>query len=246
MPLLRGTRRFEHIPPYRSETHTMSPQAGFVLINEIVPRLRSAIPHAVSPVGCEDLAELVQDGTAIAASILHNAEAAGKQVSAGNVAYYAIQHLRSGRRSTGSSVVDVMQPAAQLTGRTQVVSLEALVPTEQGDNETYTLGDMLSRDCEDPAIMATRRLDWQCFCETQPARNRDILECTAVGEPLTIVASKHGVSRSALQANKDVLARQIMAFMGQDILQEVARQPLWQHNLAAHRERNAWRKGAKD
>jgi hypothetical protein len=222
----------------------MSPEAGWLLQEKVVPRLRSAIPVAVHCVGCEDPEELVQDGTAIAARMLHNAEAAGKQVTAGNIAYYAIQHLKSGRRSTGSSVVDVMQPATQVSGRTQVVSLEALVPTEGADNETFTLGDALSNDHEDPAMIATRRLDWDSFCESQSLRNRAILECTVAGEPLTDLARRHRVSRSSVQANKNALAREIKAFMGQDILQETARQPLWKHNLAANRERFAWRKGA--
>ncbi len=65
----------------------MSPEAGFVLMNEIVPRLKSAIPHAVCLVGCEDAQELIQDATAFAAKLLHNAEAAGKKVTAGNIVY---------------------------------------------------------------------------------------------------------------------------------------------------------------
>src|ERR1700722_11842198 len=76
----------------------MSPQAGFILHEQVVPRLRSAVPHAVHCVGCEDAEELVQDGTAMAARMLDSAEKAGKQVTPGNVAYYAIQHLKSGRR----------------------------------------------------------------------------------------------------------------------------------------------------
>ncbi len=222
----------------------MSPQAGFVLINEVVPRLRSAIPKVVCPVGCEDAAELVQDGIALAARMLHSAEAAGKQVTAGNIAYYVIQHLKSGRRSTGFSTIDVMQPATQLNGRTQVVSLDEIVPMEGVDNETFTLGDVLSNDREDPGMIATRRLDWGSFCKTQPARNRAILRFTAAGEPLTKVARRHRVSRSSVQANKQALAREIRQFMGQDILKETARLPMWKHNLAANRERFAWRKGA--
>jgi hypothetical protein len=45
----------------------MSPQAGWTLQEEVVPRLRSAIPRCVHCVGAEDHEELVQDATAIAA-----------------------------------------------------------------------------------------------------------------------------------------------------------------------------------
>jgi hypothetical protein len=41
-------------------------------------------------VGCEDAEELIQNATAIAAGILHQAEAAGKKVAAASVAYYSI------------------------------------------------------------------------------------------------------------------------------------------------------------
>ena len=39
----------------------MSPQAGWILQEEIVPRLRSAIPRNVNQVGSEDAEELIQD-----------------------------------------------------------------------------------------------------------------------------------------------------------------------------------------
>ncbi len=214
-------------------------------MNEVVPRLRSAIPNVISPVGCEDLAELVQDGTAIAARMLHSAETAGKQVTPGNIAYYAIQHLKSGRRSTGSSVVDVMATGTQLNGHTQVVSLDEIVLMGGIDNETFTLGDVLSNDREDPAMIATRRLDWDSFGQTQPLRNRAIIGCTAAGEPLTKLARRHRVSRSSIQSNKNALAREIKQFMGENILEQTARLPLWKHNLAANREKFAWRKADK-
>ena len=65
----------------------MSPQAGEMLLHEVVPRIASAIPIAVSHVGCEDREELVQGGTVMAARILANANRNGKKVTAGNVAY---------------------------------------------------------------------------------------------------------------------------------------------------------------
>ena len=65
----------------------MSPQVGFLLQDQVVPRLRSAIPNALSFIGCEDAEELIQDGTALAAQMMHNAEQAGKKVvrSAGEI-----------------------------------------------------------------------------------------------------------------------------------------------------------------
>jgi hypothetical protein len=91
----------------------MSPQAGAVLVEQIAPRLRSAIPHCVKTVGAEDGEELVQDGIAMAAKMLDTLERKGKQVTPGNVAYYCILHLKSGRRSHSAGRSDVMGSASR-------------------------------------------------------------------------------------------------------------------------------------
>ena len=46
----------------------MSPKAGFVLLDQIAPRLRATIPHVVRPTGSEDAEELLQDALAMPAS----------------------------------------------------------------------------------------------------------------------------------------------------------------------------------
>jgi len=55
----------------------MSPEASFLLQDQILPRLISAIPNIVSFIGSEDAHELIQDGTLIAAKMIHNANATG-------------------------------------------------------------------------------------------------------------------------------------------------------------------------
>src|SRR5258708_5817082 len=59
----------------------MSPIAGSLLIDEIIPRLRNSLPMAVLRIGSEDIEELIQDGTVLAAQILISAESKGKNVS---------------------------------------------------------------------------------------------------------------------------------------------------------------------
>ena len=56
----------------------MSPQASWILQEEVVPRLRSSIPRAVRCVGAEDAEELIQDATVIAAKMISRAESLGK------------------------------------------------------------------------------------------------------------------------------------------------------------------------
>jgi hypothetical protein len=94
----------------------MSPQAGFLLQTQLVPRLRSAIPIVVHCVGAGDAQELIQDATAMAAKLMHNVEAAGKKVTPGNIAFYTLQHIKSGRRPTRSSMSDVHGSGTQLAG----------------------------------------------------------------------------------------------------------------------------------
>ena len=56
----------------------MTVLAGKMLVDEIVPRLKVAIPKAVPHIGCEDHEELIQDATVTAAEMLIRAHAQGK------------------------------------------------------------------------------------------------------------------------------------------------------------------------
>jgi hypothetical protein len=140
----------------------MSPNAGKVLCSEIVPKIRAAIPAAVKPFGAEDVDELIQDTIAHAAAMLDSAEAAGKKITPGTVAYFAVKLTRSGRRSTGSNAMDVMSPGTQLSGRTRLTSFdEPLGCDDAGD--PITLADVLDNGRDDPSMLAARNLDWELF-----------------------------------------------------------------------------------
>jgi len=80
------------------------------LVNEILPRLRSAVPLVAHCVGAEDPEELIGDATLHAARILHSAESRGKTVSASSVAFYAIEHTRSGRHQIKKTPRNAPQP----------------------------------------------------------------------------------------------------------------------------------------
>src|ERR1035437_4403676 len=150
----------------------MSPRSGWLLVNEIVPRLRSTVPLVAHAVGAEDPEELIGDATLHAARILHSAESRGKTVSASSVAYYAIEHTRSGRRSCGNSCTDVMSAATQLQSRSRLESLETVVAEAQDTGgEIYLLHDVLSSEAEDPATKAMRNLDWQSLIAQLSARD---------------------------------------------------------------------------
>jgi hypothetical protein len=242
----------------------MSPQAGFLLQDQVLPRLISAIPQAVSFIGSEDAEELVQDGTLIAAQMIHNAEQAGKKVvrnpgagrsgarkvrtiSAGNVAFYTIQKLKCGRRSTGSSTVDVYGSGTQINGTTRLTSLDEAAPGASVDDvgEPLALHDVLSRDEEDPATKALRNIDYQTFMATLSAKGQAIINCLAEGKPLASLARRRHLNTSTLLYHKRRLADAIQDFMGSDILIQIRRKPNWKDSLDASRERLACREERK-
>jgi DNA-directed RNA polymerase specialized sigma24 family protein len=217
----------------------MSPQAGWLLQEEVIPRLRSAIPHQVNHVGSEDAEELIADGICMAARLLHNAEKANKTVTAGNIAYYTILHMKSGRRSTGHSNADVLGSATQLNGRSLPISFDEPVHEELELGEEFTVNDVLSFDEEDPAQKAARNMDWECFLTGLTAREKGVVEYLLAGRNLSELARTSGIDRSTIQSFKNRVADKILDYMGRDILVEIRRMPGWRNNLNANRERLA-------
>ncbi len=132
----------------------MSPQAGTLLLEQIAPRLRSVIPKVVHKAGAEDDEELVQDALVTAAQLLDAVERNGKTVPAGNIAYYTILHMKSGRRSQCRSRADTMAPGTQLDHKSSVLSMEEEVGYDPELDEPITLGELLTADREDPSMAA--------------------------------------------------------------------------------------------
>ncbi len=216
----------------------MSPQAGWLLVHEIIPRLRSSIPGAVRCVGAEDQEELVQDGTAIAAKMLHSAEASGKKFTPGNIAHYTVKHLRSGRRSTGFHKTDAHHPGAQLRGRSRMHSLDEPVQGEDSGEDSLTFNDVLASRADDPASEAGRRVDWQQLIAKLDNVACAILHALSNEQELTKLVPRLGLSRSSLQNHKARLAALVLEILGEDVLLVVQQRPGWLNNIAAARQRS--------
>ena len=54
-------------------------QIGELLLQEVAPRIRSAVPYCVRTVGCEDHEEIIQDTICMAAKLYDSAERAGSR-----------------------------------------------------------------------------------------------------------------------------------------------------------------------
>ena len=121
----------------------MSPRAGFVLLDQIEPRLRATMPY-IRGVGSEDTEELLQDALTVAAKMLHDLEERGKEVTPGNIAYYTILHMKSGRRSYSAGRTAVMNAGTQLDSNAMVLSFEEPAVYDPETDEEIPLGDMLA------------------------------------------------------------------------------------------------------
>jgi DNA-binding NarL/FixJ family response regulator len=222
----------------------MSPESGCLLLNEVAPRIASAARHCVRFVGAEDHQEVTQDAIAMAAKIVHNAEINHKKVTAGNVAYYALQHAKSGRRSVGHSSADVLGTATQLNGRSRVWSLEHPIPVADETHEEFAFAEMFESDQDDPSTLTARKLDWQSFMATQGDRAKAVIECMAEGRSLKSAADKLRLSPATMLYHKERLAKSIKEFMGEDVLAQAVKLPAWKTNLVAMREKHTC--GAQD
>ena len=212
-----------------------------MLQDQIIPRLKSAVPQAVCCVGSEDAGELIADGTAMAAKMLTNVERCKKTVTPGNVAFYTLQHLKSGRRSTGSSISDVYGSQTQLNGRTRLTSLEEIAGNVEELGEELLLHDVLSNNQEDPSMTAARKLDWQSFWSRLSKREKAMVQFVAEGKSLRKAARALRVSSSAVKNTKRDLALKLLDFMGADILVQVQRSPWWKKDLQAIQAKMACR-----
>jgi hypothetical protein len=221
----------------------MSPQAGWILQEEIYPRLCSAIPKAVLCVGAEDPQELIQDATVMAAKMIDRVESQGKlgKITASNIAYYTIQHLKSGRRANGTSSVDIMASATQLNGSSRLHSMNEVVSETEYGNEIFELQDVISNDHEDPSVQAARKMDWDMFLAQLSKIEKLVVEFICAGKSLREAGHKVGLSDSTMQNYRKKIAQKIIEFMGVHILRDIARIPDWRIGLDCERELMACR-----
>ena len=219
----------------------MSPKAGNVLLEQVAPRLRATISR-LPQVGADDHEELYQDGLAIAAQMLHSAEENEKEVTAGNIAYYATKQLACGRRSTYGGRVDALSSACQLDGNSEVIPLfvfqEDSAPLmDAGDDAVLSMGDLLAARIDDPAVAAARNLDWEAFLSEHEPLARQMVELLLAGEAVRDLKDIYGWSDSTLSNRKRAMAAELRECFGNDCLREVGREPAWFNDLRIGQER---------
>jgi hypothetical protein len=221
----------------------MSPAAGAMLLRQIVPLIAGAIARgAVKTVGCEDLEELKAEGCAMAASMLERAESRGKVVAPSSIAYYALQALKSGRRSGFAGRMDALCPSAALEGAVQLRSMDEGIGSDENDpDQEFTLHDVLAAKGEDTDVAAARELDWDAVTPQLDDRRRTILQGTAEGRGTLELASELDISPPRVCQVRESLGRYIVNAWGSNGLEDVTTATKWRAGLRAATERRACR-----
>lgn len=219
----------------------MSPSAGCLLVEQIAPRLRALVPKSVKPVGAEDSEELIQDAITIAAQMLHRVEQSGKKFTPGNIAYYAVLHMRSGRRSQGSSRIDTMAQGTQLDARSTVLSFEEEVGYDPELDEPITLGELLASDHEDPSMAAARGIDWELFLASHDYRYGILIKGIAEGRTLKDTAAAQKEWYPGMWRLRNRMAEDVREYLGADAIADAAQVPRWKASIAVDREKTACR-----
>ena len=219
----------------------MNKASGAILLDEIVPRLRSVIPHCVKTVGAEDSEELIQDAIANAAKMLESVERQGKTVTPGNIAYYSILHMKSGRRSNSCGRTDALASSTQLDGKSSVLSMEEEIGYDPEMDEPIRLEDVLASDNEDPAQIAARDIDWELFLATHDYRYGVIILGLLHGKKFRESVQGCGDGFSRVYQLKANLAADLLAFMGSEAIADSTRVPAWRAHIQKDREKVACR-----
>lgn len=214
----------------------MSPESSQMLLLEILPVLTATVPHTVYPAVGEDAGELVQDAVATAANMLENDEKAGRTSIPSSIAYYAIQRMKSGRRSHSASSTDVLSAYALRHGHFTVLSMEMpATGNDPGDAEGCCIGDALACRRDDPAVSSCRTVDWDEFLATRCRRDRLLLRALNRGHSLKRLAQRLRVSPPRITQIKQRIGRDLKLWMGDRILVDVQEETPWRQGLRAHR-----------
>ena len=212
-----------------------------MLLDDIVPKLRATIPRVVHKIGCEDDEELIQDAIVMAAQILDSVERKGRKVTPGNVAYYAILHMKSGRRSHTAGRSDVMYSSTQLDQKACVLSMEEEVGFDEVLNEPITLGELLADEHEDPSLAGARNVDWNQFLDAHDPRYRQFVTDMLSGRNARHTAKTTGQKYAKMHPLKTRLAEELREYLGGEAIHDAVQAPRWKASVARDREKTACR-----
>jgi hypothetical protein len=239
-----AARRLFFNSPWRSiGKDDVTATAGLLLLNDIMPLIAAAVARgAVKPTGCEDQQELQAEGMALAAQMLDSAEARGKTPKAGSVAFYALQALKSGRRSGYAGRLDAMSAAAALDGQVSLRSMdEGLGAHDDDPDGEITLHDLLATNGDDTDVAAARAVDWALVLHELDERRRKVLRAASEGRRTDELAAELGVTAPRVCQVRESIGKYIVDAWGSNGIEDVTTPSKWRAGLRAATERRSGR-----
>ena len=159
-----------------------------------------------------------------------------------SIVYFAIQSLRSGRRSGYAGRQDAMCPAATLDGRVSLASLEEPIGFDENDpNYEVPLHDFLATPGEDGSSEAARRIDWDAALATMDPRMQGILAGTAEGTSNQDIAARYRISPPRCCQVREEAGVKISAAWGGGPVVDATREAAWAKHVRAFAQRRACR-----
>jgi hypothetical protein len=103
--------------------------------------------------------------------------------------------------------------------------------------------DLLADTAEDPAQAAARNLDWEQFLSGLDGLSRRMIVAFAHGDTMRDLRLKDdaGLSDSGMSGRKRKLIAEMKEVLGPDCLADAGRDPAWQSEIIAQREKDACR-----
>jgi DNA-binding CsgD family transcriptional regulator len=180
----------------------------------------------------------------MAAVMLDRLEARGKTVTPGNIAFYTLQALKSGRRSGYAGRMDAMSPAAALGGMVKVRSMDESMGVDadaDDPSQEMTLHDILAGGGEDVDSTAARELDWGAALAGLDDRRISVLRETAAGYGPNDIAKTLGISAPRVIQLRQSCGNEIKDTWGGNGIDDVVTPSKWRAGLRAAVERRAGR-----
>ena len=94
-----------------------------------------------------------------------------------------------------------------------------------------------SEDTDDPAMAASRFVDWEEFLETHNPRYEAMVTDFAQGKRATDTAARFGFSNSWAHDLKEKLAGDLLEYFGEDAIADSMHVPLWRGNIRTDHEK---------
>ncbi|HEY3319927.1 MAG TPA: hypothetical protein VGP72_05560 [Planctomycetota bacterium] len=157
-------------------------------------------------------------------NLLQKAQRCGRWLTPGALAWVAYRRYRNGRMVAphGNSTKDVLADACYRAGRVRVYRISApRVEYSEQDEMAISLA-LSTRERESPSVRAATRIDWAAFSARLPHRLRRLLRYLALGYSKTQCGEKLALSNGRITQLLYVLADELKAFFGADIVPSAA------------------------